>query len=235
MSARFAAPLPQFPLSRRHAMTDPVAFFDEMLATTRSVRRRIDFERTVEPALIYDCIDLAVQAPSSVGGETWRFVVLTEPIRKDAMATLYRKSFDTFLAAQAQELAAQGRTPEPLPPNYRYLADRMQDFPAIIVVCREGRPPADTAGQVAFYSSVIPAAWSLMLALRARRLGTTWTTLHSRYENESADIIGMPSDATAAVVLPVGHMKDARLKRAQRSPARSVTYWNQWGAADGLE
>lgn len=216
-------------------MTDPVSFFDEMLATTRSVRRRIDFGRAVEPALIYDCIDLAVQAPSSVLGETWRFVVLTEQAPKDAMAALYRRSFDSFLAAQVAEFAAQGQTMAPLPPNYRYLADRMQDFPAIIVVCREGRPPADTAGQMAFYSSVIPAAWSLMLALRARRLGTTWTTLHCHDERESAAIIGMPDDATAAVVLPVGHMKDATLKRAQRSPARSVTYWNRWGALRSAE
>lgn len=216
-------------------MTEQVSFFDEMLATTRSVRRRIDFTRAVEPHLIYDCIDLAVQAPTSVQGETWRFVVLTEQAPKDAMAALYRQSFDSFLAAQRAALAAEGKTMAPLPPNYRYLADRMQDFPAIIVVCREGRPPADTAGQVAFYSSVIPAAWSLMLALRARRLGTTWTTLHCHDERKSAEIIGMPDDATAAVMLPIGHMKDARLKRAQRSPARSVTYWNRWGAADGAE
>lgn len=214
-------------------MSELISFFDEMLATTRSVRRRIDFAREVDPTLIYDCIDLAVQAPSSVGGETWRFVVLTEQNRKDAMATLYRKSFDSFLALQQAESEAQGKVVQALPPNYRYLADRMQDFPAIIVVCREGRPPADTAGQVAFYSSVIPAAWSLMLALRARHLGTTWTTLHCRYERESAEIIGMPDDATATVVLPVGHMKDATLRRAQRSPARAVTYWNYWGVGEG--
>lgn len=213
-------------------MSELISFFDEMLATTRSVRRRIDFTREIEPALIYDCIDLAVQAPSSVGGESWRFVVLTEQPRKDAMAALYRKSFDSFLAIQQAESLVQGQPIQALPPNYRYLADRMQDFPAIIVVCREGRPPADTAGQMAFYSSVIPAAWSLMLALRARRLGTTWTTLHCRYERESADIIGMPDDATATVVLPVGHMKDATLRRAQRSPARAVTYWNCWGAGE---
>ena len=213
-------------------MSELISFFDEMLATTRSVRRRIDFAREIDPALIYDCIDLAVQAPSSVGGETWRFVVLTEQHRRDAMAALYRKSFDSFLAIQRAESEAQGNSMPALPPNYRYLADRMQDFPAIIVVCREGRPPTDTAGQVAFYSSVIPAAWSLMLALRARRLGTTWTTLHCRYERESAEILGMPEDATAAVVLPVGHMKDATLRRARRSPARTVTYWNSWGEGE---
>ena len=123
-------------------MSELISFFDEMLATTRSVRRRIDFTREIEPALIYDCIDLAVQAPSSVGGESWRFVVLTEQPRKDAMAELYRKSFDSFLAIQHAESLAQGQPIQALPPNYRYLADRMQDFPAIIVVCREGWPAA---------------------------------------------------------------------------------------------
>jgi nitroreductase len=208
----------------------PLPLFDEILATTRSVRRRIDFARSVDAALIYDCIDVAVQAPTGVGDETWRFVVLTQAEKKAQLAAIYRQSFDAFLTARAAELNAQGRTLESFSPNYRYLADHMQDFPVLIVVCREGRPPADTAGQIAFYGSVIPAAWSLMVALRARRLGSTWTTLHARYEAQTAAIIGMPATATAAVLLPVGHMKDATLRRAERTPARQVTYWNAWGA-----
>ena len=211
-------------------MQELIRNVDEMLATTRSVRRRIDFERAVEPGLIHECVEIAVQAPTGVGAVSWRFVVLTDPAKKAAMGALYRRSFDEYLDAQLREKQAAGEAPEPLSPNYRYLADRMQDFPALIVVCREGRPPADTAGQLAFYGSVIPAAWSLMIALRARRIGSTWTTLHARYEDQSAAILGMPEDATAAVVLPIGHMKDATLRRAKRSAAPAVTFWNDWGS-----
>lgn len=202
---------------------------DEILATTRSVRRRIDFARAVDPALLLECIDLAVQAPTGVGGETWRFVVVTEAEKKRAIAALYRRAFDDYTDARIAEQTASGATPEQLSPNYRFLADRLQDFPALIVVCREGRPPDKLPRQLAFYGSVLPAAWSLMLALRARGLGATWTTLLSAYEAQAAELLNMPAEATVAVLLPVGHVDNAVLRRAQRLPAHDVTFWDSWG------
>jgi nitroreductase len=202
---------------------------DEILATTRSVRRRIDFERAVAPALLLECIELAVQAPTGVGGESWRFVIVTDRDKKCAIAELYRRAFDDYTATRAAEHAATGTAPESLSRNYRFLADRLQDFPALVVVCREGRPPANVPRQLAFYGSILPAAWSLMLALRSRGLGATWTSLLSTYEAEVATVLEMPADATVAVLLPVGHMRDAVLRRAQRRPAHAVTFWDSRG------
>ena len=204
---------------------------DEILATTRSVRRRIDFTRAVDPALLLECIDLAVQAPTGVGGETWRFVVVTDADKKRAIAALYRRAFDDYTAARNAEQAATSAAPEKLSPNYRFLADRLQDFPALIVVCREGRPPENLPRQLAFYGSVLPAAWSLMLALRARGLGATWTTLLSAFEAEAAALLNV--EATVAVLLPVGHVRNAVLRRAQRLPAHEVTFWDSWGERRG--
>ena len=202
---------------------------DEILATTRSVRRRIDFTRAVDPALLLECIDLAVQAPTGVGGETWRFVVVTNAEKKRALADLYRRAFDDYTATRIAEQAANGTAAENLSPNYRFLADRLQDFPALVVVCREGRPPENFPHQLAFYGSVLPAAWSLMLALRARGLGATWTTLLSAYEAQAAALLNMPAAATVAILLPVGHVRNAVLRRAQRLPAQDVTFWDSWG------
>ncbi len=202
---------------------------DEILATTRSVRRRIDFARDVDPALLLECIELAVQAPTGVGGESWRFVVVTDRDKKHALAKLYRRAFDDYVTAREAEQAASGAAAASLSQNYRFLADRLQDFPALVVVCREGRPPANVPRQIAFYGSVLPAAWSLMLALRARGLGATWTSLLSTYESDAAAILNMPADATVAVLLPVGHMHNAVLRRARRLPAHDVTFWDSWG------
>jgi nitroreductase len=197
------------------------ASVDQLLRTTRSVRRRLDFERPIEPGVIEDCIDLAVQAPTGGNREAWRFLVLCEAEPKRAVAECYRRAFDAY----------RGRATRPPRPAYRALADRLHEFPALILVCMEGRPAddADNARNVAFYGSVLPAAWSLMLALRSRGLGSTWTTLHLLHEREVACALGIPEDVTQTVLLPVGYLKDAVLRPAARKPADHVTYWNAWG------
>jgi nitroreductase len=193
---------------------------DQALRTTRSVRRRIDFDRSVEPHVIEDCIRTAVQAPTGANREAWRFLVISEPDRKLALAELYRRALDAYAS----------RADAPPRPSVRALADRMHEMPALILVCSVGRPlPDSVAQQVAFYGSVLPAAWSLMVALRARGLGATWTTLHLLHEAEAARLLGIPADVTQTVLLPVGYMRDARLRPAGRREPHEVTYWNEWG------
>ena len=80
-----------------------------------------------------------------------------------------------------------------------------------------------------FFGSILPAAWSLMLALRARGLGATWTSLHLVFERETADLLGIPEGVTQTVLLPVGYTKGAVLQRADRKPAAEITYWDHWG------
>lgn len=193
---------------------------DLVLRTTRSVRRRLDFERPIAPELIEECIDLATQAPTGIAAENWRFLVITSPEKKLAIADLYRRALDHFVAVRGE--AAKS--------SQRALADRLHELPALILVCAEGRPPAtSTPMQVGFYGSILPAAWSLMLALRARGLGTTWTSLHLLYEDEVAGVLGIPEGVTQTVLLPVAYTLGAVLKPALRKPAREVTYWDAWG------
>jgi len=193
---------------------------DRVLSTTRSVRRRLDFDRPVAPELIEECIDLATQAPTGIAAENWRFLVVTSPERKKAIADLYRRALAHFETARG----------EPAKASQRALADRLHEMPALILVCAEGRPPeGSTPMQVGFYGSILPAAWSLMLALRARGLGSTWTSLHLLYEAEAASVLDIPEGVTQTVLLPVAHMKGAVLKPAKRRPAREVTFWNAWG------
>jgi nitroreductase len=112
----------------------------------------------------------------------------------------------------------------------RELADRLQEMPALILVCMLGRPDETVARQVGFYGSVLPAAWSLMVALRARGIGSTWTSLHLLHEDATAELLGIPPDVTQTVLLPVGYMRDAKLRPAPRKPAAEVTYWEHWGS-----
>lgn len=203
-----------------------LAGVDNVLATARSVRRNLDFDRCVEAQVIYDCIDIAVQAPTGLGGENWRFVVVTDPQPKTQLADLYRSVL--------LQIFAERETP--VKPTHQALIERLHEIPAMIFVCSIGAPQTSTiASQVAYYGSVLPAAWSLMLALRARAIGSTWTTLLTSKQGEVANILGMPDDVIQTVMLPVAYTRGARMRRANRLPAAQVTYWNRWDSEPGDE
>jgi nitroreductase len=114
-----------------------------------------------------------------------------------------------------------------------YLAEHLQEVPVHIVACITGRDAfaalGPDAGPASFYGSILPATWSLMLALRARGLGAAWTTSHLRYAREAATILGIPDDITQAALLPVGYLTGTELHPAKRVPARERTYWDTWG------
>ncbi|MBW2268313.1 MAG: nitroreductase family protein [Deltaproteobacteria bacterium] len=204
---------------------------DRVLSTTRSVRRRLDFERPVEPEVIEACIDIATQAPTGLDRESWRFLVVTDPAKKRGVADLYRKSFEG-MAERWAELAETLDLPQPPGERstHRALAERLQDLPVLILVCAVGEPVRDDPVlEVSFYGSIFPAAWSLMLALRARGLGSTWTTLLLRERDATAKLLGIPEGVTQTVLLPVAYTKGANLRPARRKPAAQVAFWNEWG------
>lgn len=203
-----------------------IEFVDEVLSTTRSVRRKLDFDRPLERQVLLDCIDVAVQAPTGLGGEGWRFVVVDASQTKAQVAQIYRQVLLDLLAQRGL----------PLKPTHKALIDRLHEIPAMIFVCVNGRPQADTvAGQVAYYGSILPAAWSLMVALRARGIGATWTSLLAGRQEQIAKILRMPDSAVQTVMLPVGYTKGAVLKKAARAPATEVTFWNTWGPDNSEE
>jgi len=192
---------------------------DTVLSTARSVRRRLDFERPVEREVILDCINIATQAPTGMGGESWRFVVVTEEQKKRALADIYQTVLSELTFARGVTIK----------PTQQALVDRLHEIPAMIVVCTTAEgPSAEISGQVAYYGSILPAAWSLMLALRARDLGATWTTLLSSRQREVSEILEMPDSVVNTVMLPVGYTKGATLRRADRLDAREVTFWDAW-------
>lgn len=193
---------------------------DHVLSTARSVRRKLDFSRPVEPEVLFECINVSTQAPTGIGGESWRFVVVTESEKKQRLADVYR----TVITDMERERGLVIKSTQ------RALMDRLHEIPAMIFVCTIGIPPGpEIPAQVGFYGSVLPSAWSLMLALRARNLGSTWTSLLASRQEEVGAILEVPEGVILTVMLPVGYMKGAKLKKADRMDAREVTFWNQWG------
>ena len=200
---------------------DDVLRFEHLLSTARSVRRNLDFDRPIDRDDLYACIDVAVQAPTGLIGEGWRFLVVTDPTRKAAIAELYSE----ILVELMQERGL------PLKASHQALIARLHEIPCMIFVCAEGEPPPTTSGQVGFYGSILPAAWSLMLALRGRGIGTAWTSLLTARADAVAGILGIPDGVTQTVMLPAAYTLNAVLKPAQRASAETVTFWDAWGAS----
>lgn len=193
---------------------------DHVLSTARSVRRNLDFERPVEPEVLFECINVSTQAPTGIGGESWRFMVVTDAAKKQQLADVYREVITDLERQRGLQIKA----------TQRALMDRLHEIPAMIFVCYIGTAPGpEIPAQVGFYGSVLPSAWSLMLALRARNLGATWTSLLSSRQAEVGAILQVPDGVVQTVMFPVGYMKGATLRKADRKDAREVTYWNQWG------
>ena len=207
---------------------------DELLTTTRSVRKRLDYSRPVPPELVQECIDLAIQAPTGSNQQGWSFVVVTDPAKKKALADLYRKGFSMYAQMPQQDhgagdLRTQQRSR--VVDSAMYLAQTMEQAPVFLVPCIAGRFETQPQfAQASLYGSILPAVWSFMLAARARGLGSAWTTIHLMFEKEAAAILGIPDDVTQCALLPVAYFTGDTFKPAKRVPARELTYWDSWGA-----
>ena len=202
---------------------------DKLLTTTRSVRKRLDLARPVEPEIIAECLEIAIQAPTGSNRQNWHFMVIRDANKRATVAKFYKQAFDGYVGAARQENVGNAQTSRVLD-SATYLSENMHQVPILIIPCYEGRVETSSQqAQAGFYGSILPAVWSLMLALRARGLGSAWTTLHLRYEQEVAQALGIPDGMTQAALLPVAYFTGDDFKPAKRRPARDVTYWDGWG------
>ena len=205
-----------------------IAMTDALLSTTRAVRKRLDLERPVPRAIIDECLELAVQAPTGSNSQTWRWIVVEDADKRQALADLYRKAARPYLST-AGEQAGDAQTQRVFE-SAMYLMDRLQDVPVHVIPCVAGRPEANTPVTMlgGLYGSIFPAVWSFQLALRARGLGSTLTTLHLMEEKAAAELLGIPDDVMQIALLPVAYTKGTDFKPAKRPPVANITHWNQW-------
>ncbi|MCU7723801.1 nitroreductase family protein [Actinoplanes sp. KI2] len=213
----------------------PVLTPDELLTTTRSVRKRLDLSRPVPMEVIRECLEIALQAPSGSNRQSWQWVVVTDPARRAAVGEFYRKAVEAYLASDgaAGKLfatdALRGPVQRRVGDSVAYLGEHMGDVPALVIPCLRvsgGRLPE--GNQAGLWGSLLPAAWSFMLAARARGLGTAWTTLHLRYEREIAALLGLPEDVRQGVLIPVAYHTGETFRRAARQPLDEVLHVDSW-------
>ncbi|WP_328398286.1 nitroreductase family protein [Nocardia sp. NBC_00416] len=209
---------------------------DELLSTTRAVRKRLDLDREVPLEIVRECLELAIQAPSGSNQQGWHWVVVTDAEKRRALGELYRQAFELYAASKYFPGNQPGTDGEADSTRLRiagsatYLAERMGDVPVLLVPCLEGRVDnAPSAQSASYWSSLFPAVWSFCLAARSRGLGTAWTTLHLRYEREAADILGIPYDTVSqGALLPVAYTKGTSFRPAPRKDLDQILHVGSW-------
>jgi len=211
---------------------------DQLLSTTRAVRKRLDFSRPVEDELIRECVELAMQSPSGSNNMTMQFVVVRDPAKRAAIGEIYRQCYEMYKtwdgvyvrSIQREDETGQAQQ-ERVADSADYLGDHMGEAPVLVIACNagsrlEGMPAMGSASTL---GNVLPAMWSFMLAARARGLGTAWTTMHLVMEQQVAEILGIPFDSVQQTCLsPLAYTVGTDFKPATRPPADSIIHWDQW-------
>ena len=214
---------------------------DDALSTTRAVRKRLDFDKPVEPEVLQECLELAVQSPTGSNMQAWQWLVVTDPDKRTALGDIYRKGWELYTTMEgnvataykgddADRMAQQDRVLG----SAEYLAENFEKAPAMLIPCLPGRLDGLPAlASASMFGSILPGVWSFMLAARERGLGTSWTTLHLMHEQEAAEVLGIPFDeVTQCALITVGYTKGTDFKPAKRPPMDTVTHWNSWGVRE---
>ena len=211
-------------------MTIDLACADELLSTTRAVRKRLDLTRPVPREVILDCIRISQQAPTGSNSQTWRWIVVTDPAKKKALADIYREvSAAYFVEAGGRAKASGAAQTSRVFDSATYMADHMHEAPVLVIPCMMGRPmEGSIAASAGFFASIYPAVWNFNLALRARGLGAVLTTMHLVREKDAAAVLGIPDNVTQTALLPVGYTIGDTFRPADRPPPETITAFDQW-------
>lgn len=208
---------------------------DEVLSTTRAVRKRLDFDKPVERGVIEECLELALQAPTGSNNQGWQWLFITDQAKKDALAEIYRTNF-----AEYRKVAVNNTYPDgdlrsdqrdKVTDSAQYLADNFHRVPVMMIPCITGNlDRAPTVMAAGAWGSILPAVWSFMLAARERGLGTAWTTIHMAFDGDkkAAELLGIPDDITQTGLFPIAHTIGTDFKPAKRLPAGAFVHWEQW-------
>jgi nitroreductase len=213
---------------------------DELLLTTRAVRKRLDLDRPVEREVLDECFRLAQQAPSASNSQVAHFVAVTDPDKKAALADIWRRGRLVYaelpISWQKYRYDDPGHAAQMMAvvSSVQHLADNLHRVPVLVVPCVTFRTDdADILFQSLVWGAVLPAVWSFCLAARERGLGTCWTTIHLAYEREAAELLGIPySEVMQVALIPVAYTKGTEFKPARRLPLDRIVHWNAWAGME---
>lgn len=203
---------------------------DHALTTTRAVRMRLDLEKPVEDQVLLDCIDIAEQAPTGGNMGSRRWMIIRDQATKDRLAELYLAAGGSWVIETAERLEGTDHPNARMMQGAKRLAESIASMPALVIPTIIGRH--DGSGRPGLFDSVIQSAWSFMVALRSRGLGSVWTTMYLGQADAVAELLELPDDVTQICLFPVAYTKGIDFSPSKRRrPARDITYFDRFGQA----
>lgn len=207
--------------------------FEQVLTTTRAVRKRLDVSRKVPRALLEECLELAFQAPNGSNKNMWRWIIVDDPQMVARLGEEYRTAMGILGSGQqtSQFSNTSGvHQEERLLESAYALADKIGQMPALLIPLMPGRAEGKSVvEQAAMWGSIVQAVWSFMLALRSRGLGSCWATVTSRREREVAAILGIPfEEYTQVGMFPIAYTIGTDFRRAWRKGVAEVLTYNRF-------
>ena len=198
---------------------------DRLLTTTRAVRKRLDLNRPVALSVVRECLELAIQAPTGSNAQTWRWIVVTNAEKRQALAALYQNPPADRRQGQSVPAPVVADSPQQqrIMASARFLLEHLHQVPVLVVPCI-----LNAGGAAGWAPSIYPAVWSFILALRSRGLGSTITTAHIYRQEEAAALLGIPDGYVQAGMLPVAYYTGHTFKPAMRRPLEEVAFHDGW-------
>jgi nitroreductase len=194
---------------------------DELLTTTRSVRRRLDFDRRPDRKLVEQCLEIAFQAPNGSNLNSWHWIVLDDRGLIGEAARIYNSGLADYIASLGERQgeryvgASIPRFSE-LSESVDHLRENMHRAPVLLLPLLAGR----TQGVGLFHEASL---WG----------SSAWTTGHLPREKEMAELLGVPMDRYQQVGLfPVAYTLGTDFRPAWRRPVEEVVSWNRFHRPD---
>ena len=207
---------------------------DEVLTTTRSVRKRLDFDRPVEREIVMECLDIAFQAPTGSNSQGWQWVFVEDADKKQQIRDIYHEQLPAVPRHARPDVRAgddprAGRQ-DAVIDSADYLSENFHRVPMLLIPCLGGQARR-AAGSAGFWGSLLPAVWSFMLALRERGIGSAWTTLHliNGGEQRVAELLGIPFEQySQAGLFPIAYTQGTDFKPAKPAAGDTLVHWDAW-------
>ncbi len=205
-------------------------FFD-LVANVRAMRRLKPDPVPIET--IWKVLNAGVQAPSGQNTQPWRFVLVSDPERKQWFAERYARAIESRFKSTAGVTGRKENPGRQLKALY-YQMDHMHEAPYLLLVCGKCDWPFKVAREDRIgegppnYGAVYPCVQNILLACRALGLGAALTTMHQVFEEELHEYFEIPRDYGVVVTIPIGYPM-GKFGSVTRTPAEEMTYLDKWG------
>ena len=217
---------------------------DHVLTTTRAVRRRLDLDRPVPLDVVRECLEIGLQAPTGFNLQNWRWLVITDPGIRRELGVIYRRSLRPFIDMMVAQTPADDTVTQRVSASSWYLAEHLHEVPVHVIPCTTLQVSAEhdmwaaqgydtdlwNMAASSVYGEVWPAAWSFMLALRSRGVGSSLTMIHLAEEPEVARLLDLPDGVSQAGLIPVAYFHGADFRPGSRRPLDEIAFHNRWGS-----